>query len=261
MRSTNLSRRAGGSRRVFLKSAGFDMKSISGLILWLRADQGVTLSGPSVSEWRDISGNGKVFAQGTSANQPVYTSINALFKSKPTIDFATNKIVNSTTTYAGGFSDINIGIVYSHSASGMAQVILEHTSNATTNPKAFNLHATAGLQQRILVSGSTGGNFDQERCNAVDVINTPYRKLYTLPFSSLATSAPLIYEKNVLQATTTVSSLGTNTTMGTSTIYIGARSGIAQPFSGSIAEIFMFNRNLTSSEMSLVDNYLKDRYF
>jgi hypothetical protein len=68
------------------RASGFNPKSISGLKLWLDATDSstLTLNGSAVSEWRDKSGNDFHFSQGTSNNQPAY---NATINGKAAISF------------------------------------------------------------------------------------------------------------------------------------------------------------------------------
>ena len=59
-------------------AGGFNPKTISGLGLWLdaSADSSLTFNATTVSEWRDLSGNGRHFAQGTGASQPGTGTLN-----------------------------------------------------------------------------------------------------------------------------------------------------------------------------------------
>jgi hypothetical protein len=52
----------------------FTPVDISGCILWLRSDLGVTKVANIVSAWADQSGQGNNFTQGTDANKPTYTA-------------------------------------------------------------------------------------------------------------------------------------------------------------------------------------------
>lgn len=47
---------------------------LTGLVLWLRADAGITLSGSNVSHWADQSGNSNDYVQATSGKQPTVTA-------------------------------------------------------------------------------------------------------------------------------------------------------------------------------------------
>jgi hypothetical protein len=55
-------------------AAAFTPTSLSGCVLWLRADLGVTLNGSTVSAWADQSSAGNHASQGTAANQPTYSA-------------------------------------------------------------------------------------------------------------------------------------------------------------------------------------------
>lgn len=64
------------SPRLLRPRAGgaFTPKSISGLYLWLDASNSssVTLNGGNVSQWNDLSGGGRHFAQANAGGQPAY---------------------------------------------------------------------------------------------------------------------------------------------------------------------------------------------
>lgn len=68
-----------GLSRSRFRGGGFSPLSLSPMI-WLDASQLGLSNGASVSSFTDLSGNGKHFVQGTSANQPVFRSsgINSL---------------------------------------------------------------------------------------------------------------------------------------------------------------------------------------
>jgi hypothetical protein len=58
------------------RASGFSPKQISGLQLWLDANNSssITLNGSNVSEWRDSSGSGIAYSQSTAAYQPAYST-------------------------------------------------------------------------------------------------------------------------------------------------------------------------------------------
>jgi hypothetical protein len=58
------------------RATGFNPKSIPGLALWLDGSSAssVTLNGSTVSQWNDLSGNGRHATQATAASQPTFTS-------------------------------------------------------------------------------------------------------------------------------------------------------------------------------------------
>lgn len=55
-------------------AAAFEIKNISGLVLWLDGSLGIVQSASRVSTWADQSGNGNHAAQGTAGLQPAYVA-------------------------------------------------------------------------------------------------------------------------------------------------------------------------------------------
>ena len=56
-----------------------------GLEMYLNAKYGITLNGSNVSEWRDLSGNGRHANQDTGLNQPAYSANG--WTNRPSVDF------------------------------------------------------------------------------------------------------------------------------------------------------------------------------
>ena len=66
----------------------------TGSVLWLKADAGVTLSGNSVTNWADQSGNAYNVTQATAANQPTFEA--SVFNGQPAISFDGGDWLNNT---------------------------------------------------------------------------------------------------------------------------------------------------------------------
>lgn len=64
------------SSRIGYFSRTFDPRSIPGLAMWLDASaaSSLTLNGSGVSQWADLSGNGRNVSQPTAVNQPTYSA-------------------------------------------------------------------------------------------------------------------------------------------------------------------------------------------
>lgn len=82
------------------RASGFNPKSISGLKLWLDVanTSSLTFNGSTVSQVRDLSGNGFHATQSTANNQPTYQAAGA--NGKPALFFDVNDIVTSAATVA-----------------------------------------------------------------------------------------------------------------------------------------------------------------
>ncbi len=68
-----------------LSTLSFSQIPLSGLQLWLKADDGVTLNGSTVSQWIDQSGNGNDATQSNTDRQPMFVD-NGL-NNKPVLHF------------------------------------------------------------------------------------------------------------------------------------------------------------------------------
>lgn len=66
---TNTRGRSQAQNRRFGGLTGFKPSNLSGLVLWLRSDRGITIA-TGVSSWADQSGNGNTPTQGTPSAQP-----------------------------------------------------------------------------------------------------------------------------------------------------------------------------------------------
>jgi hypothetical protein len=77
-------RKAGGAG-----PSPFDPSSLTGLIGWWRADQGVTLNSGYVSEWAPIAGTASPLSQPNAGKQPNYDAVGAI-NGQPTIFHDTN---------------------------------------------------------------------------------------------------------------------------------------------------------------------------
>jgi hypothetical protein len=76
---------------LFLFGGGWSPLSISGNVLWLRADKGVTLVSGRVSQWDDQSRTGdanKNVAQATAGKQPLFNASDANLGGRPSFTFS-----------------------------------------------------------------------------------------------------------------------------------------------------------------------------
>ena len=80
-----------------IPTSTFDPKSISGLLGWYKADEGVVLNGSTVLSWQDLSGNNNHLIQNVASQQPSLKN-NAL-NILPAISFpiSRNKWLDFTT--------------------------------------------------------------------------------------------------------------------------------------------------------------------
>lgn len=175
-----------GARR---GGASFTPTSLSGCVLWLRADLGVTLNGSTVSAWADQSGSGNHVSQGTAANQPTFTANDAACGNKATVAFdGTNDVLTSTNSVVSGNADHTIFLSFVWLTSGVftgAVTVGGASTNSTVGSrltKAFYggagvdifgagtlTTATRYTVGKVHASGNTVGYL----AGAVDMASTP----------------------------------------------------------------------------------------
>lgn len=222
--------------------------SRTGLITWLKADNGTSLSSTNVTSWKDMSGTNDA-SQSTSASQPTFVSsaINGL----PALSF------NGTSKYlqfAPGFANLS---------PGFAAFIVTKPTAVTAGARFFEL----GL-------GANDNNFYISQPNNTDVSVFAYQN--STSSSLTASSAVTLSQYQLLQAFNSPgannASIHTNATLGTtgtlSTLFdltrtqnfIGRDAANSLFFNGEIAEIMLYNRPLSSLERKQVSGYLMARY-
>lgn len=84
----------------------FTPLAIPGLLLWLRADQGIVFNSGNVDQWFDLSGNGNNVAASAPGNRPAF--VTSAINGRPAINCAGSKWLESSVT-----SLIGAGGIYS----------------------------------------------------------------------------------------------------------------------------------------------------
>ena len=211
--------------------------------MWLRADVGVTLNAGNVSSWADQSGNGNNATQATPASQPLWVSSNASIRGKPTIRFA-----GATSTYLG------------HSLGGTSSNFTVWVVVVSVTQTSTNFRCLYGNNAGVLVgsngSGTSGdwGAYD----GATDDGGTTIHGVggFALTWvSSTPTGTQTFYTNGGAGVNVT----GTAAYPGASGL-IGQGGGGAQTFGGELAEIAVFNTQLTAAQVSLLYSYAHARY-
>jgi len=211
-------------------------------VLWLKANANVTVSGANVTAWGDASAAGM---NATAFNNPTLVTANHNFN--PTISF------NGTNNYfdvADGFADFTAG------ASGF--VIARPTAN-----KSYARFIDFGL-------GEANNNLNFRRIGTSDDLG--YEAVNGTTLSGISAASQItnnaVMGYSFVQAGTTANLYknGLNLTSGTvlslnnvtrTLNYIGRSNWAADEYyQGDMAEVILFNRNLTTTERQRIDAYL-----
>ena len=219
----------------------------SGLSLWLKADAGVTLSGSNVTAWADQSGNGNNATSPDSYPTFVSSSIN----SKPAISFNGNDSwMQIPQNSIGDNGNISIFIVMNYTS---GYIFLNKGDAASFEATSWELSTITGF-------GFVDTNDGDPIWNTVPV--------------SPATNTPLLLEgfstdgesQLAFNGTDSGSPSGTNVGFNNISQYIGIGGGgdgggnQGNPLDAKIAEIIIYNRQVTTPERQQVEAYLNTKY-
>lgn len=205
----------------------FSPTLLSGLLIWTRADMGVTLNKSAVSTWADQSGNGNnLMSLGT--NQPTLLPIDTNLGSGSSLVFAGGQKMNSAAlTIAQPNTIIVVGRVTT--LSGNPGIIDDQTNR--------QLGYLPGGTTYAMDAGATvsGGVTDTARHAWAWVFNGATSKLYVD-----STTAPVL-------------SGNAGAGSGTGGLIIGTQS--TGFMTGEIAEVIVYSRALSAAELKKVFAY------
>lgn len=215
--------------------------TISGLQLWLDGNDPAgnnnnPSNGTAISAWVDKSGLKRNATQASGTLQPAYYSNVQAGKGVIRFDGSNDTLATAA------FSSV-IAIPYTQF------VVLK-----TTVYKSFNvaLNDVTTLSSMGVHGDSSKMYLFNGAVANVGITNTSFNLLYT---KWNGTSTDISVNGG---ATSTVNPGTTRTSL--SGLRIGANTDLSNAFAGDIAEIIIYNRTLTASEISTVNNYLKNKW-
>jgi hypothetical protein len=230
-------------------NGGFRPVLVHGLVLWLRADMGVTQAGGFVSNWADQSGHGNDASQATGANQPTFD--NYVINGRPGVRFTGNTVslTSGTNLLPGG------------SARHIIAVIKCGSSAAPGGPIIVFRQTAPWFAAYLYTLGAATYAYS----DAVSV---------TTAYTSPPTIASTAFEWEVASAGTGTANLTTSlngtleaaptgnvaTESGNAGFVIGNAPNVSQFFDGDICELLVYDHVLAANELIAVRGYLFSRY-
>jgi hypothetical protein len=215
----------------------------SSLVLWLRADLGVTDAGAGkVSAWADQSGLGNDFAQATGANQPTYDAQAGtpavLFDGSGTVQFITRAYTAALNTAA-----MTQFFVYRITSSTAFQAL--GVCRASSGADALDYYVTNATGVYCTKAGST---------NTAIASGVGARRVYH--FSTPA-SGNGTHRYNATDIHTGAQAAHAGTTAGH---FIGTRSDSFTKTHGHVFEVIQVNKEASAAERAATLSYLASRY-
>jgi hypothetical protein len=219
------------------------------LKLWLDASDTSTItgSGGSVSAWAGKDGNSYIVTQGIGSRQP--TTGVSTSNGKNVLNFDGGDILAGNTALNAAMGAIASG------ASTVFVIARRNTEDGTTqNPFVANQLATS-TNYRVGFSSTAGNIFFQSGgfSTFTGATNTDFQ-IFTGTRSGVDMTAQ-VNQETVVATTTGVDRPLTNS------FFVGAiDTGLAQALVGSIGEIIIYNRLLSTGEIARVQAYLTNKW-
>jgi len=227
-------------------NTSFSPINISGCVLWLRADLGVTLNTTTVSAWADQSGNGNNFSQGTANKQPTFTASDAAINSQPVLDFDGSNDVLDGSFAAGLTGAKNWSLICVFKADTFAAARVAVSVGTITTGYGIGNNISGTSKREISHYGVA---------NIQDSASTSSYEVWTVTRDN-AGSPSLTMKVNGATQTLDVPTATMNTPGVTAAI--GAKYTVSF-FDGKIAEVILYNVDISSS-LSNLHSYLSTRY-
>ncbi len=231
-----------------LGSPSFTPTEVSGCVLWLRADLGITLNGSDVLQWDDQSDSALSFVQATEADQPPYNATDGDLNNQPSVEFGadtTHQLELADATAMGGVDTSTWIFVLKPDSATTNQILLRNAADAifyyeSGAANEYGIydgtgHRTTGVEPSVVAQYlewefDAAGTACQCRVDGSDV------------GGSLTYDATLDLDK------ASAINLGSWAHTGTNRFF------------GSMAELIVYNKILSAAEQTLIGAYMADRY-
>lgn len=226
---------------------------LPGLVLWLDAARGVTpgTADVAVSAWADESGSGNDADQPTVGKRPVYKT--TAFNGFPTLQFSSTNDENLEIADAS-LLDFNRVFTAYFAVKSVAQSADRYLMSKGANA-GYEIFFDDSNGERLVVASN-------------DAISTQFTTGDTAPTDSTDIILEVAYmaggivsfTQNGVPLGELKSNNSSKININTSKLYIGSSDGTAAPFEGEIAQVLLFNRDLSVNERNFVGKYLTGRY-
>ncbi len=220
----------------------FTPPSLLGLVAWYRADKGITIA-TGVHTWADQSGTGdsnKNLIQATGSAQPTLNATDAAFNNQATLSFvsASSQYLQSATWASSLSQPATIFVVGSDDGSASIEVYVDGT----------------GATQRMVIEKDNATQYQWYAGTAQNKTLTTGAKAVLAGMFNNTTSFAYYSAKTPVLSNST---FGTEPIIG---LTVGAAYNGSNPLNGKIAEVIIYNSNLSATNINQVLAYVGTRY-
>jgi hypothetical protein len=227
---------------------------LTGLRLWLKADQGVTQTSGAVSRWADQSGNGIDASQATAGSQPAL--VNSAINGKPALAFDGANDFLTFTLPVNGLTAMTLVLVSSNTVNA------DGSGNGVSNAPLF-WNETSGwgtvhlspFQSRVKFRFGTGQSNNLPHYIRPVPVGANYGR--AMAIKNGANERLFVDGQQVLDLGGKLPTLVGISNTGN----LGRGYNDNTYFAGRIAEVLVYDRALSDAERQQVDEYLSTKYF
>lgn len=237
-------------------AGGFPIRT--GLYAWYDASvaSSITSSATKVSQWNDLSGNGRHLTQATGALQPVTGTTTQ--NSKNVIVFDTQNINTATTSYGLTANALTIFFVAKKTAAGAAAN--NYSRVVSLNKDVGDDYATTDAISSFYSTASLGGYSPSSaiyRVNATIAAQAlTYNQANTTAYRLNGTAVDLWQNATTASGTTSATAINSNKlALGSS--WIGLSDGY---LNGWIGEVLVYNTVMSNTDVTSTRDYLKTKW-
>jgi hypothetical protein len=217
----------------------------SGLVQWLRASN-ITTSGSNVTNWNDISGSRNDASNGSNQPTLVANAING----HPAVNFSGSQFLQAPagfSTFTSGLSAILVAKPVSVSAGAR---LFDYGNGATSDNIIMSLPSSTGL------TFSTYNSSTSSSATASTGVTLGNFQLLESLYNG-SNTANLFVNASSSASSTSMQTLNNLVRSGN---YLGQDNSGGNRYNGQIAEMLLWNRQLTSAERTAVEGYLLSKY-
>jgi hypothetical protein len=240
------------------RASGFDPRTIPNLGMWLDAsnDGSLTLNGNTVSEWRDLSGNGRHVAQATAASQP--NAVNRTQNGRRVLDYTGGQEMLGNAATLGLLRNVSGATIIAavkwdalSTASLGYNAVVFSTGASSTQARAF-LASVAPVVNSLSGGGRRLDADSFARANGTGTTNPRIASAVI----DYANSDAFVYADGSLAGSNT-SFQTTGNTSDTDSLAVSVGGGVgANLLDGWIGEVLVWPRVLTDTQRLRVERYL-----
>lgn len=231
---------------------------LSGLVGWWKADAISGVDGDPIGTWPDSSGGSHDLTQATGTQKPTLKT--GIINSLPVARFDGGDIIVNSAFDLSATDKATVFAVLKATSAATAQVFLEHGVNTNTTNPGFGFYIAGQTANNIqaAVGKAAGGIAARSTTVSPGTVFNILAAVYDRALTGAQQATPRL--NGIAISVTDDATNDVTGNFGNVSLNVGARSGVAAPFTGDIAELIIYNRVLSDSELNQIGGYGSSRY-